>query len=180
MHASAILSGLALCRAVAAIPAPGPAPTPTTPSLLAVRNDDAIAIDHDLLSSQAEPTAAWVSVDDLKQPKTTFTPSATVVGDSTSYVNAAPLSLTASVYTYMELGVYYTTTGVPPNPKASSNADGKAAGYFSRCHNLKGEFAPFCRPSVNSTIRTDSTYYGELNQSPWPLLTHYPWPVPTR
>lgn len=110
------------------------------------------------LAKRAEATAAWVSVDDEGQPESTYTPSATVVDGTTSYVNGAPHDLTASVYTYTSRAKLTTSTGEPPNPTATAKS---GQGAFARCHNLKGDKAPLCDPAVDSRLLVGNTYYGE-------------------
>ncbi|POR36797.1 Uncharacterized protein TPAR_03006, partial [Tolypocladium paradoxum] len=135
MHASAILAGLALCRAAAAAAAP------------------------DAVEQRVEDlrTLPWVAVDDEGQPSKTVTPSVATVGGTPSPVDGAPHDLTASVYTWTSWGAIATSTGTPPNPTATNPATGEGA--FSRCYNRDGDFAPFCRPLHNSTLLTGNTYY---------------------
>lgn len=104
------------------------------------------------------PTAPWVEVNDNGQPSTTYTPVQTQVDGSTSYIDAAPHDLTASVYTQTWYGEISTRTGDPPNPTPTGKGN---KGAFTRCYNMDGEFAPFCAPSVNSTMYIDQTYYGK-------------------
>lgn len=144
MHASAILAGLALCRAAAAVPSPEQ------------RGDGAAA--GQLQRREDLQTVPWVTVDDEGQPRKTITPSITTVSGTPSPIgDAAPHDLTASVYTWTTWGKITTSTGTPPNPTATSANTG--SGAFSRCYNKDGEFAPFCRPLHNSTLLTGSTYY---------------------
>ncbi|KAK5992729.1 hypothetical protein PT974_06145 [Cladobotryum mycophilum] len=140
MHAIAILStaAAALYGSVAAMPALGNAQLEARDGV------------------QADPTSPWVTVDDEGRPATTYTPSMTTVSGTPTAVNGAPHDLTATVYTWTSWGVITTSTGEPPNPTATSKSN---QGTFSRCHNTDGEFAPFCRPSHNSTLLTDNTYY---------------------
>jgi hypothetical protein len=104
----------------------------------------------------AAPTAVWVTIDDDGQPSTTFTPSYTTDASTTSLVDPAPHDLTASVYTWVTWGKATTSTGEPPNPTATSSNN---EGSFSRCYNMDGEYAPLCRPSLNSTLLTGTTYF---------------------
>jgi hypothetical protein len=110
--------------------------------------------EHDI--DPAAPTAPWVTVDDEGRPAATFTPSYTTNPTTTSLVDAAPHDLTASVYTWTTWGKATTSTGEPPNPTATSKNN---EGAFSRCFNMDGEYAPFCRPSLNSTLLTGTTYF---------------------
>ncbi|KAH6900025.1 hypothetical protein B0T10DRAFT_469431 [Thelonectria olida] len=149
MHASTILVALSTVASVSAsaLRYRAAAPEPTR----------AIAIEKrvEAIEKRAQPSDAWVSVDDEAQPETTNTPSATVVDGTTSYENGAPHDLTATVFTITELGKITTSTGSPPNPTASSNGQGA----FARCHNKDGDKAPLCDPAVDSTLLVDSTYY---------------------
>ncbi|KAG5663737.1 hypothetical protein KAF25_006322 [Fusarium avenaceum] len=108
------------------------------------------------LEKRADKTAAWVSIDDDMQPATTYTPSYTTVDGTTSIVDAAPHDLTASVYTYTSWGKIHTSTGEPPNPRATGK---NGEGVFSRCYNKDGDNAPFCAPYANSTLDVKKTYY---------------------
>lgn len=110
------------------------------------------------LEKRADKTAAWVSIDDDMQPATTYTPSYTTVDGTTSIVDAAPHDLTASVYTYTSWGKIHTSTGEPPNPRATGK---NGEGVFSRCYNKDGDNAPFCAPYANSTLDVKKTYYGK-------------------
>ncbi|KAF5013603.1 hypothetical protein FDECE_408 [Fusarium decemcellulare] len=109
-----------------------------------------------VVEKRADATAAWVTVDDEKQPATTYTPSMTVVDGTTSIKDAAPHDLTASVFTWTTWGEIYTSTGEPPNPTASGK---HGEGTFSRCYNKDGDNAPFCSPYNSSTLIRDETYY---------------------
>jgi len=150
MHASALLVALSTVASVSAsaLRYRAAAPEPTK----------AIAIEKrvDAIEKRAEPSDAWVSVDEEAQPETTYTPSATVVDGTTSYENGAPHDLTATVFTKTELGKITTSTGSPPNPTATNS---KGQGAFARCHNKDGDKAPLCDPAVDSTLYVDSTYY---------------------
>lgn len=109
-----------------------------------------------VFEKRADPSDAWVTVDDEAQPETTYTPSATVVDGTTSYENGAPHDLTATLYTMTQYGIITTSTGSPPNPTAKAKS---GQGAFSRCHNMDGENAPFCAPAVDSKLYVGSTYY---------------------
>ncbi|KAF4975243.1 hypothetical protein FZEAL_7950 [Fusarium zealandicum] len=108
------------------------------------------------IEKRAAETAAWVTVDDEKQPAATYTPSMTVDDGTTKYVDGAPHDLTATVFTWTEYGKITTSTGEPPNPTASGK---HGEGAFSRCHNKDGANAPFCTPAENSTLTQKVTYY---------------------
>lgn len=152
MRSSTILSAASLLGLAAAIPA---AADPQQPDLIIAKRDPPAA------------TAPWVEVDDGGQPKTTYTPSATVVDASTSIQDAAPHDLTASVYTETWYGEIETRTGDPPNPTPTGKGD---QGAFTRCFNMDGKNAPFCAPAENSILYTDKTYYGKLRNCPSTIL----------
>ncbi|KHN96830.1 uncharacterized protein MAM_05386 [Metarhizium album ARSEF 1941] len=144
MHPSVMLgAGLAICAASAVA-----VPAPSEPAVLRRRDYD----NNDNL-----PAAPWVTVDDNGNPSTTFTPVLTTISGTPSAVDAAPHDLTASVYTLASYGHVSTSTGLPPNPTATNAVTNQ--GSFSRCYNRNGPYAPFCRPSYNSTIYTGNTYY---------------------
>lgn len=144
MHASVILgAGLAI-RAASAVAVP----TPSEPPVLR----------RDYDNNDNLPAAPWVTVDDNGNPSKTFTPIFTTISGTPSGIDPAPHDLTASVYTLTSFGHLSTSTGLPPNPTAT-NA-GTNQGSFSRCYNKNGPYAPFCRPSYNSSIYTGNTYYG--------------------
>ncbi|QUC21464.1 uncharacterized protein UV8b_05707 [Ustilaginoidea virens] len=103
------------------------------------------------------PQAPWVTVNDEGNPVTTLTPAVSSVSGTPSPVDAAPHDLTASLYTVTNYGHVYTSTGLPPNPTATNAKTNE--GSFSRCFNQRGAYAPFCRPTHNSTIYTGRTYY---------------------
>lgn len=146
MYAGTILgAALALCGTTMAVPAAAAA------NGLRPRDGDN---DNDLQN------APWVTVDDEGAPRTTFTPTVTTISGTPSAVNAAPHDLTATVYTMTNYGHVYTTTQAPPNPTATNAKTNEGA--FSRCYNKEGPYAPFCRPSHNSSIYIDNTYYGKV------------------
>lgn len=146
MHALTILgAAIALCGSSSAMPAAAATADPQ----LEARN----AI---IMERNVEPTAPWVEIDDEGRPSTTFTPTMTTISGTPSAINGAPHDLTASVYTFTSYGVLSTSTGEPPNPRPTGKSN---QGSFSRCYNMDGENAPFCRPSLNSTLFTGNTYY---------------------
>ncbi|ODA76150.1 hypothetical protein RJ55_08433 [Drechmeria coniospora] len=106
---------------------------------------------------RVDPMLPWIAVDDEGQPSTTYSPTVTTIDGTPTPVNGAPHDLTASVYTWTTWGHITTSTGEPPNPTATKA--GSLEGAFSRCYNLDGPFAPFCRPDINSTLLTGNTYY---------------------
>ena len=148
MRSSTLLSAAAALGFAAAAPA--------APSSSASLND---------LPKRDPPaaTAPWVQIDEDGQPKTTHTPSATVLEDgSTSVSDAAPHDLTATVYTRTWYGEISTSTGDPPNPTQTGSSKKKnKSGAITRCFNKDGDNAPFCAPSQDSTLYTKGTYYGK-------------------
>ncbi|KAG6007980.1 hypothetical protein E4U21_005214 [Claviceps maximensis] len=101
--------------------------------------------------------APWVVVNDEGAPATVYTPMVTTIDGTPTPVNPAPHDLTASVYTITNYGHVYTTTQSPPNPMVTNVKTNE--GFFSRCYNKNGPYAPFCRPTHNSSIYVDYTYY---------------------
>ena len=108
------------------------------------------------LEKRVDPTAVWVSVDDEGSPAATYTPSMVTEDGSTSYADAAPHDLTASVFTYTSYGKVSTSTGDIPNPTATNK---HSEGSFPRCYNQDGDDAPHCYPYAESTLYVDSIYY---------------------
>lgn len=137
---TATLGALALCSAVSALPAVDDAPKPTP-----------------VIVKRVDQNLPWVTIDSLGQPSTTFTPTITTISGSTSVVNPAPYELTGTVYTTTDWGIISTSTGEPPNPKATG-AHGE--GVFQKCENKDPATQPFCRPFVNSTLIVGNTYLG--------------------
>ncbi|RDA89111.1 hypothetical protein CP532_2305 [Ophiocordyceps camponoti-leonardi (nom. inval.)] len=151
---------------------PPPLQTPTsTPKTkpqpqvnsLSRRGDDDVTLSEKDFTTVA-PTAPWVTIDDEGQPAMTVTPSVvTVTGEegttttTTTIDHGAPHDLTASVFTFITWGAITTSTGTPPNPTAVDAKTGQGA--FTRCFNRDGDVAPFCRPLLNSTLLTGTTYY---------------------
>lgn len=148
MHAIAILgAAAALCGSATAMPKATP-----EPQLEMHRRAN-----H--LQPRADPTAPWVTVGDEGTPVKTVTPKMTTVSGTPTLVDVAPHDITASVFTWTSWGDIFTSTGLPPNPTATSkNQDG----VFSRCYNKDGEDAPFCTPYKNSTLTTGNIYYSEF------------------
>ncbi|KAG5984356.1 hypothetical protein E4U55_005134 [Claviceps digitariae] len=138
MHAASILGvGLALCGT-----------TTATAGRVQPRDGDN---DNDLAN------APWVVVNDEGAIGTIYTPTMTTVSGTPYPVNPAPHDLTATVYTITNYGHVYVTTQSPPNPMVTNTKTNE--GFFSRCYNKKGQYAPFCRPTHNSSIYVDYTYY---------------------
>ena len=125
-------------------------------------DDDAAELLRPRDGEPADSTSPWIEVDDEGQPATTHTPSMTTVSGTPTALNGAPYSLTASLYTWTTWGVLSTSTGIPPNPTATAS-DGRGA--FTRCVNPDGDFAPFCRPSHNSTLFVGNTYFSAFFES---------------
>lgn len=143
MLSSTIMGALALCGAASAAVI-APAAAIITPAPVLERRDPAKATDP------------WVSVNDVPSASTLTPVWTTDSKGSSSLKDAAPSSLTGSVFSFTSLGEPTTTTGDPPNPTASST---KGQGAFSRCFNKDGPHKPFCRPSFNSTIAPGHVYY---------------------
>ncbi|KAI0810032.1 hypothetical protein GGR55DRAFT_647727 [Xylaria sp. FL0064] len=96
----------------------------------------------------------WVTVDQDGMA-TTITPVLSTISGTPTVVSGAPHDITATVFTYTSYGKIYTSTGTAPGPTATS----KSAGSFGVCHNLDGDYAPWCRPEFNTTLYVGTTYY---------------------
>ncbi|KAM3449581.1 hypothetical protein MY3296_006801 [Beauveria thailandica] len=145
MLSSALVGAIVLCSAAsaAAVAAPPPAAA-ITPAAVLQRRDPAGELDP------------WVSVNE-DPSATTYTPQWTTDGEGKSSLkDAAPSSLTGSVFSFTTLGEPTTTTGDPPNPTASNK---KGTGAFSLCSKKDSSTEPFCRPRVNSTLEPGNVYY---------------------
>ncbi|KAM3513871.1 hypothetical protein MY11210_002499 [Beauveria gryllotalpidicola] len=146
MLSSALVGAIALCGAASAAVARPPAAA-ITPAAVLQRRDPAGELDP------------WVSVNE-DPSATTYTPHWTTDGEGKSSLkDAAPSSLTGSVFSFTTLGEPTTTTGDPPNPTASNN---KGTGAFSLCSQKDSSTEPFCRPRVNSTLEPGNVYYRTL------------------
>ncbi|KAJ6789636.1 hypothetical protein PWT90_10888 [Aphanocladium album] len=144
MISSVLVGAVALCGAASAAVAAPPAATITAAPVLSLqRRDPAGTLDP------------WVSVNE-DPSATTLTPKWTTdsKGES-SLKDAAPSSLTGSVFSFTTLGEPTTTTGDPPNPTTDKN-NKKGSGAFSLCQNKDGVF---CRPRANSTLAPGNVYY---------------------
>jgi hypothetical protein len=156
MRVSTTLGALALLRSsssvfVAAMPAAGEADDAEAAAITP-------APQPPLLEMRADPTAPWVSVDDMGRPASTLTPSLTTIDGSVSVIDGAPHDITATVFTQTFYGVVSTSTGTAPNPSATNS---NKEGGFARCYNEDGDMAPFCDPATDSTLYEGTTYYGK-------------------
>ncbi|KAI0975147.1 hypothetical protein F4678DRAFT_318762 [Xylaria arbuscula] len=108
-------------------------------------------------ATETADTAAldpWVTVDD-NGVASTVTPVLSTISGTPTVVSGAPHDVTATLYTYTSYAEIFTSTGPPPEPTAAKDN----AGSFGVCNNMDGDYAPFCRPEVNSTLYVGSTYY---------------------
>ncbi|EGX89901.1 hypothetical protein CCM_08154 [Cordyceps militaris CM01] len=138
---SLLVGAVALCGAAVAAPPPAAV---MTPAAVLDRRDPAGELDP------------WVSVNE-DPSATTLTPQWTTDGEGKSTLkDAAPSSLTGSVFSFTTLGEPTTTTGDPPNPTATNN---KGTGAFTLCSKKDSSLDPFCRPRVNSTLEPGNVYY---------------------
>lgn len=94
----------------------------------------------------------WVSVDASGTPIATITPVLTSVNGVASTINAAPPSLTAT--TTSALGNSKTTPTSGTDVPTSTGG-----GSYLVCHNIDGDFAPFCKPDNGSEVYVGQTYY---------------------
>jgi len=93
----------------------------------------------------------WVSVDASGSPVATITPVLTTVNGIATTISAAPASLTAT-----------TTSQSDKKPSPTSGATeptSTGGGSFQVCHNVDGDFAPFCKPNNGSSMYVGDTYY---------------------
>lgn len=154
MRASTILSAIALVGTASAMP------SPDTDDYWS--HDERAIIPRNAFDAPADATAPWVKVNDEGQPVQTHTPSLTTdENGATAVADGAPHDLTATVFTITSNAKITTSTGNPPNPTPTHKG---GEGAFSRCYNMDGEYAPFCRPSTDAMLYTGSTYYGEFPQ----------------
>lgn len=103
----------------------------------------------------ANPTDAWVTVDESGVPKT-ITPVMTTIDGVPTLLNAAPRDVTVK-----------TTSVGAAQPRPT---DDKGASDLEACSNANGEFHPFCLPKHNDVYYPGSTHYGKLPLSPSPPL----------
>lgn len=95
----------------------------------------------------------WVTVD-ASGHASTVTPILTIIDGKATTIDAAPATLTA---TGISSTYGTTTTTLTTNEVVPTSTGG---GAFEICHNLKGKFAPFCKPDNASSVYVDETYYG--------------------
>jgi hypothetical protein len=94
----------------------------------------------------------WVTVD-ASGHASTVTPVITTVDGTATTIDPAPATLTASsASSAIDASLTTTSSGTTPSTTGG--------GAFQICHNLKGEFAPFCKPDNGSSVYVDETYYG--------------------
>lgn len=104
----------------------------------------------------------WVTVD-ASGHASTVTPILTTIDGKTITIDAAPATITAtSDPSIPETTSRTSVSGDVPKPTGG--------GAFEICHNLKGKFAPFCKPENGSSVYIDETYYG---QSLWCNILDY-------
>ncbi|KAF7960895.1 hypothetical protein EAE96_000567 [Botrytis aclada] len=93
----------------------------------------------------------WVTVD-ISGHASTVTPILTTINGEVTTSDAAPAQLTAtSASSVSEASTTSTASEVVPTSTGG--------GAFEICHNLKGKFAPFCKPDNGSSVYVDETYY---------------------
>lgn len=94
----------------------------------------------------------WVTVD-ASGHASTVTPILTTIDGKTTTIDAAPATLTASDTSSTSGTTSRTSTSGEVLPTSTGG------GAFEICHNLKGKFAPFCKPDNGSNVYVDETYY---------------------
>ncbi|EDO03654.1 hypothetical protein SS1G_06135 [Sclerotinia sclerotiorum 1980 UF-70] len=126
-----------------------------------VRNRNVRALDPSLSFSSGTyiPTSTtdvdlipWVTVD-ASGHASTVTPILTTIDGKTTTIDAAPATLTASDTSSTSGTTSRTSTSGEVLPTSTGG------GAFEICHNLKGKFAPFCKPDNGSNVYVDETYY---------------------
>lgn len=144
MLSSCLVGAIALCGAASAAVAAPPAAA-ITPAPVLHRRDATLG--------PAGSLDPWVTVNEDPSAITHTPKWTTDNAGGTSLQDAAPESLTNSVFSFTSLGEPTTTTGDPPNPTASNK---KGTGAFSLCQNKDGVF---CRPRANSTLEPNNVYF---------------------
>ncbi|KAJ8066320.1 hypothetical protein OCU04_005396 [Sclerotinia nivalis] len=94
----------------------------------------------------------WVTVD-ASGHASTATPILTIIDGKTTTIDAAPATLTATGTSSTSATTSRTSTSGEVLPTSTGG------GAFEICHNLKGKFAPFCKPDNGSRVYVDETYY---------------------
>ncbi|KAF4636852.1 hypothetical protein G7Y89_g1226 [Cudoniella acicularis] len=93
----------------------------------------------------------WVSVDASGSPVATITPVLTTVSGVATTISAAPASLTATTTSQSD--------NAPSTTSGSTGPTSTGGGSFQVCHNMDGDFAPFCKPDNGSSVYVGETYY---------------------
>ncbi|TEY74631.1 hypothetical protein BOTCAL_0072g00270 [Botryotinia calthae] len=102
-------------------------------------------------STTDEELNPWVTVD-ASGYVSTVTPILTTISGNVTTSDAAPAQLTATgTLSFFETST--TSTSIEAVPTLTGG------GAFEICHNLKGKFAPFCKPDNGSSVYVDETYY---------------------
>ncbi|KAI1499042.1 hypothetical protein F5X99DRAFT_298465 [Biscogniauxia marginata] len=97
----------------------------------------------------------WVTVNEEGQPST-VTPKLSTADGTPTTISPAPNDVTATVFTQTSFGKVTTSTGTAA---AIPTPTGGAAGEFAICHNLDGDFAPWCSPTSGTKVYPGTTYY---------------------
>ncbi|PQE20736.1 hypothetical protein CJF30_00002061 [Rutstroemia sp. NJR-2017a BBW] len=100
--------------------------------------------------ARASPVSA------AEQDASTVTAKITSVDGTATTTDPAPATLTASSAS-SATDASLTTTSTSTSSGAAPTSTG--GGAFQICHNLKGAFAPFCKPDNGSSVYVDQTYY---------------------
>ncbi|KAK6612385.1 hypothetical protein H4I96_01598 [Botrytis cinerea] len=125
-------------------------PTPTTMDTAGtIETPPALETPASITDEELNP---WVTVD-ASGHASTVTPILTTISGKVTTSDAAPARLTATGTS----SIFETLTTSKSSEAVPTSTGG---GAFEICHNLKGKFAPFCKPDNGSSVYVDETYYG--------------------
>lgn len=124
---------------------------------LLLQTANAIPAASKIARAAANPTDPWVTVEESGQPKT-VTPVLTTISGTPTIISGAPNDVTGTVFTRTSMGEVSTRTGDPPIPTATATG---GAGSFPVCHNKDGDKAPFCLPTMGTSLYPGTTYYSK-------------------
>ncbi|KAF7871681.1 hypothetical protein EAF04_003788 [Stromatinia cepivora] len=130
-------------------------PSTGTPSFTAI---DATATNKITSASETSTSiidldlVPWVTVD-ASGHASTITPILTTIEGKATTIDAGPATLTATGTSSTSVTTSRTSTSGEVLPTSTGG------GAFEICYNLKGKFAPFCKPDNGSSVYVDETYY---------------------
>ena len=108
------------------------------------------------------PLDPWVSVDASGSPVATITPILTTINGDATTISANPGATTSST-----LG-----DSKPTTTSSGAETTSTGGGSFPVCHNMDGDFAPFCLPSNGSSVYVGETYYGKLQSTAFRVMSN--------